>query len=47
LVINRDPSPFSSMAEHIPNGHFIQGPAGEVLPPLVNFLLDGELPERA
>jgi NAD-dependent deacetylase len=44
LVINRDPSPFSSMAERIPTGHFVHGPAGEVLPPLVNFLLDGELP---
>lgn len=44
LVVNRDPSPFSSMAQCIPNGHFVQGPAGEVLPPLVNFLLDGELP---
>jgi NAD-dependent deacetylase len=44
IVVNRDPSPFSSMAERIPTGHFVQGPAGEVLPPLVNFLLDGELP---
>jgi NAD-dependent deacetylase len=44
LVINRDPSPFSSFAERVPNGCFVQGPAGEVLPPLVDFLLDGELP---
>jgi len=44
LVINRDPSPFSNMAQRIQHGHFVQGPAGEVLPPLVNFLLDGELP---
>ena len=44
LVINRDPSPYSTMAERIPSGLFVQGPAGEVLPPLVNFLLDGELP---
>lgn len=44
LVVNRDPSPYSTMAERIPNGLFVQGPAGEVLPPLVNFLLDGELP---
>ncbi len=44
LVINRDPSPYSTMAERIPNGLFVQGPAGEVMPPLVNFLLDGELP---
>jgi NAD-dependent deacetylase len=42
LVINRDPSPFSSMAQRIKHGHFTQGPAAEVLPPLVNFLLDGE-----
>jgi hypothetical protein len=42
-VINRDPSPFSSMAQRIKHGHFVHGPAGEVLPPLVNFLLDGEL----
>jgi len=44
LVVNRDPSPYSSMAERIPSGLFVQGPAGEVLPPLVNYLLDGELP---
>lgn len=44
LVINRDPSPFSDMAQRIKHGHFVHGPAGEVLPPLVNFLLDGELP---
>jgi NAD-dependent deacetylase len=44
VVINRDPSPFSSMAERMPSGYFVQGPAGEVLPPLVNYLLDGELP---
>jgi NAD-dependent deacetylase len=44
LVLNRDPSPFSTMAERIPNGCFVHGPAGELLPPLVNFLLDGELP---
>jgi len=44
LVINRDPSPYSSMAERIPSGLFVQGPAGEVLPPVVNYLLDGELP---
>jgi NAD-dependent deacetylase len=44
LVVNRDSSPYSSMAERIPSGLFVQGPAGEVLPPLVNYLLDGELP---
>ena len=44
LVVNRDSSPYSSMAEQIPSGLFVQGPAGEILPPLVNYLLDGELP---
>jgi NAD-dependent deacetylase len=43
LVINREPSPFSELAERLPSGHFVQGPAGEVLPPLVDVLLDGEL----
>jgi len=43
LVINRDPSPFSAMAERIPTGHFVQGAAGEVLPALVDYLLDGTI----
>jgi NAD-dependent deacetylase len=43
LVINREPSPFSALAERMPSGHFVQGPAGEILPPLVDLLLDGEL----
>ncbi len=43
LVINSDPSPFSAMAERIPSGHFMQGAAGELVPPLVDFLLDGAL----
>lgn len=41
LVINRDPSPFSAMAERIPSGHFVQGAAAELVPPLVDYLLDG------
>jgi NAD-dependent deacetylase len=41
LVLNRDPSPFSRMAESIPKGHFVQGAAGELLPYLVDVLLDG------
>ncbi len=41
LVVNRDPSPFSDMAQRIPSGHFVQGAAGELLPPLVDYLLDG------
>ncbi len=43
LVINRDPSPFSAMAERIPSGHFVQGAAAELLPPLVDYLLDGAI----
>jgi NAD-dependent deacetylase len=43
LVVNREPSPFSELAERLPSGHFVQGPAGEILPPLVDVLLDGEL----
>jgi NAD-dependent deacetylase len=41
LVINRDPSPFSELATRTHNGLFVQGPAGEVLPNLVDYLLDG------
>lgn len=44
LVINREQSPFSAMAERLKTGLFAQGPAGVILPPLVNYLLDGELP---
>jgi NAD-dependent deacetylase len=43
LVINRDPSSFSELAESRPTGYFVRGPAGEILPPLVDVLLDGEL----
>lgn len=43
LVVNRDPSPFSEMAQRIPSGHFVQGAAGELLPPLVDYLLDGAI----
>jgi NAD-dependent deacetylase len=45
LVINRDPSPFSDIAAQALHGHFVQGPAGEVLPPLVEYLLDGRASE--
>ncbi|MGE0787231.1 MAG: NAD-dependent deacetylase [Sandaracinaceae bacterium] len=38
IVINRDPSPFSAFAEHSPAGLFLQGPAGEHLPPIVDHL---------
>ena len=43
LVINREPSPFSALAETLSSGYFVRGPAGEILPPLVDVLLDGEL----
>jgi NAD-dependent deacetylase len=43
LVVNREPSPFSAMAEKLERGYFVRGPAGELLPPLVDVLLDGEL----
>ena len=33
----------AELAESLLCGHFVQGPAGEVLPPLVDVLLDGEL----
>ncbi len=35
IVINRDPSPFSEMAERSAAGYFCHGPAGEHLPPIV------------
>jgi NAD-dependent deacetylase len=34
LVINRDPSPFSELAQRSPVGHFYQGTASEALPAL-------------
>lgn len=39
VVINRDPSPFSTLAERSDNGVFLQGPAGEHVPALVDALL--------
>lgn len=39
LVINQDPSPFSEIATRIPTGHFIQGSAAALLPPLTDLLL--------
>jgi NAD-dependent deacetylase len=38
-VINREPSPFSSLAEHSERGHYCESPAGEALPQLVDTLL--------
>jgi NAD-dependent deacetylase len=40
LVINRDPSPFSELALRSESGHFHDGLAGEVLPALVDALLE-------
>lgn len=40
LVINQDPSPFSEIAARIPTGHFIQGSAAAILPPLADLLLE-------
>jgi len=40
LVINRDPSPFSDVAQESPSGYFVQGAAGVVLPSLVDALLE-------
>ena len=39
LVINRDPSPFSALAERSKRGHFHRGGSGEILPALVDALL--------
>jgi NAD-dependent deacetylase len=38
LVINRDPSHFSELAERSDRGLFVQGAAGEVLPEIVSTL---------
>jgi NAD-dependent deacetylase len=39
LVINREPSLFSDLAEHLSKGRFLRGTAGEIVPPLVDALL--------
>lgn len=39
LVVNRDISPFSELAERAVAGHFVQASAGEVLPALVDTIL--------
>jgi NAD-dependent deacetylase len=39
LVINREPSPFSALAERSPRGRFERRAAGEAVPPLVEALL--------
>jgi NAD-dependent deacetylase len=39
LIVNRDPSVFSDMANESPQGHFIQGTAAQVLPDLVQGIL--------
>lgn len=40
LVLNRDPSPFSELAQHSPSGLFCQGASGELLPGLCELLAD-------
>lgn len=40
LVVNRDPSPFSELAERSAKGRFVQGSAATVLPSLVDGLLE-------
>jgi NAD-dependent deacetylase len=42
LVINQDPSPFSEIATRIPTGHFLQGSAAALLPPLTDLLLSSQ-----
>ncbi len=39
VVINRDPSPFSRFAAESGNGVFIEGEAGQHLPPIVEYLV--------
>lgn len=39
LIVNRDQSRFSEIAERIPTGYFVQASAAQVLPPLVDALL--------
>lgn len=39
IVINQDPSPFSRFAERSARGAFLQGSAGEHLPPMVEHLV--------
>lgn len=39
LVVNRDPSPFSELAQRSKHGLFVQEPAGEVLPEIADALI--------
>jgi hypothetical protein len=39
LIVNRDPSVFSEMASESTQGHFIQASAAQVLPELVQIIL--------
>jgi hypothetical protein len=43
LLINRDPSPFSELAQLSPTGLFCQGASGELLPGLCELLADAQL----
>ena len=40
LVINQDESPFSQFAEDAEHGRFLQGSAGELLPPVARYLAE-------
>ncbi|MEM9195999.1 MAG: RNA polymerase subunit sigma, partial [Myxococcota bacterium] len=39
IAINLDPSPFTEMAEQSPHGLFLQGTAGDQVPPLVEHIV--------
>lgn len=47
LVINRDESAFSALAKELPNGLFVQARAGEILPTLVEAILQRSTQGRA
>jgi NAD-dependent deacetylase len=40
LIVNRDQSRFSEIAESIPMGYFVQASAAQVLPALVDMLIE-------
>jgi NAD-dependent deacetylase len=40
LIVNREKSPFSDVAKRVPTGYFVQESAGDVLPALVDTLLE-------
>ncbi len=46
LVVNRDPSPFSALAERCARGAFVQGTASQWIPSIVDALVGRERPRR-